>query len=79
VCFICNIDRQTFDRETEAGFEKHTNFEHNVWQYLNFIIHLLSIDSTELNGTESYILELFMQEDIQWFPMQRSQSINMAI
>lgn len=75
VCFICNIDRGTFDRETEEGFEVHINYDHKVWQYLNFIIHLKSITSTELNGTESYILDLFEKEDISWFPMQKSQRL----
>lgn len=59
VCFICNIDSQRFNRETEEGFEYHIEKDHNVWSYLNFIIHLKSIPQTELNGTESYILDLF--------------------
>ena len=77
ICFICNIDRQIFDKDTEEGFEYHTENDHNVWQYLNFIIHLKSIDSTDLNGTESYILELFEKQDISWFPMQKSQRLIM--
>jgi len=72
VCFICNIERQTFDRETEEGFEIHINYDHKVWQYLNFIIHLKSIPVTELNGTESYILDLLVKDNISWFPMQKS-------
>lgn len=75
ICFICNLDRQVFERDTVEGFEYHTNNDHDVWQYLNFIIHLKSIDSTDLNGTESYILELFEKEDISWFPMQKSQRL----
>jgi hypothetical protein len=39
---------------------------------VNFIIHLKAIPPTDLNGTESYILELFEKEDISWFPMQKS-------
>ena len=72
VCFICGISRQAFDRDTEEGFEWHTVHDHDVWQYVNFIIHLKAIPRTALNGTESYILELFEKEDISWFPMQRS-------
>ena len=75
ICFICNIEKQIFDRDTEEGFEFHTQNDHDLWQYLNFIIHLKSIDSTDLNGTESYILELFEKEDISWFPMQKSQRL----
>ena len=77
-CFICNIDKQKFDRDTDEGFDFHQENDHDVWQYLNFIIHLKSIDSTDLNGTESYILEMFEKEDITWFPMQKSQRLIMV-
>ena len=77
VCFICDITSQVFERDTEEGFEFHHQKDHNVWQYLNFIIHIKSIDSTDLNGTESYILELFEKEDNTWFPMQKSQRLNL--
>lgn len=69
ICFICNNDRQTFERDTEEGFEYHITNDHDVWQYLNFIIHLKSIDSTDLNGTESYILDMFDAGEFSWFPM----------
>jgi hypothetical protein len=49
-----------FDQYTEEGFEFHILKDHDVWQYLNFIIHIKSIDSCDLNGTESYIYELYM-------------------
>jgi len=38
---------------------------------------LQSIEPSELNGTESYILDLFQQLDHTWFPMGMSQKINM--
>lgn len=72
VCFICNIERQIFERDTTEGFEFHIAVDHDVWQYMNFIIHLKSIDPIDLNGTESYILELFEKADLSWFPMQKS-------
>jgi hypothetical protein len=78
-CFICNFERQTFDRDTEEGFEFHVAQDHDVWQYLNFIIHLKHIPTTDLNGTESYIYDLYLRSDISWFPMQRSQRLDMAL
>lgn len=77
-CFICNLDKQTFDRETEEGFGTHKEQDHNEWQYVNFIIHIKSIDPCDLNGTESYILELFEKQEIKWFPMGRSQRLLMV-
>ena len=56
----------------------HIMNDHYVWSYLNFIIHLNSIDSTELNGTESYILDLYNSVNISWFPMSRSRTLEMT-
>lgn len=75
-CFICGIDKAVFDKDTEQGFEYHQEMDHNVWKYLYFIIHLKEIDPTDLNGTESYILDMFESENINWFPIQQSQRIN---
>ena len=68
-CFICGIERPTFERDTELGFKHHVDNDHCIWQYVNFIIHLKSIDTSELNGTESFILDLFNNSDYKWFPI----------
>jgi hypothetical protein len=70
-CFICNIDRYTFDRNS-YGFEKHIAEDHNVWQYLYFLVHLQEKDSTEYNGTESYCHKMIAIEDISWIPLHRA-------
>ena len=31
VCFICGIDRNSFDRKHPHGFEYHKEREHNIW------------------------------------------------
>eukprot|EP00347_Sterkiella_histriomuscorum_P021853 403332539 len=71
-CFICNIDRQTFDRDTENGFMYHILNEHNLWMYVFFIIHLKTKDKTDYNGTESFISDKLIEEDISWFPLHTS-------
>ena len=53
VCFICGIDRNTFDRKHKMGFEYHRSVEHGVWHYLNFIIHIRTKDHTELTVREA--------------------------
>ena len=65
-----------FDQETVEGFASHILYDHNKLNYLNFIIHLRSINSEEMNGTESYILEMFEEDNINWFPMGNSLSLN---
>ena len=38
VCFVCGIDRNTFDRKHPIGFEHHIRNEHNLWHYLSFMV-----------------------------------------
>ena len=53
-CFICNIDRYTFDRYG-GGFEKHIESDHSLWNYLYYIVHLQTKDPTDYSGVESYV------------------------
>ena len=71
-CFICSLDRYTLDRDTEEGFDYHTNTDHVIWNYCFFIIHLQIKDKTDFNGTESEIYSKLQREDVSWFPMHKS-------
>ena len=55
VCYICNIERYQFDRYTPSSFEGHIKNDHNLWEYLFFIIHILDKPVTDHNGIESAI------------------------
>lgn len=46
--------------------------EHNLWMYVFFIIHLKTKDKTDYNGTESFINDKLLEEDISWFPLHIS-------
>lgn len=75
-CFICNIDRYTvmiiqFDRNS-YGFDKHVKEDHNVWQYLYFLVHLKEKDLTEFNGIESFCSEQLRTRDISWIPLHKA-------
>jgi hypothetical protein len=52
-CFICSIERYVFDKNS-YGYKAHIGQDHNVWQYLYFLVHLKCKDPTEFNGIESY-------------------------
>ena len=71
ICFICGIDRQTFDKDGE-GFESHIKSDHFLWNYINFIVHLREKDPTEYTGVESYIAERVGDNKIEWFPQNRA-------
>jgi len=74
-CFICNLNRNTLDRHG-GGFKSHIDFDHNMWQYVFYMIHLKTKNFTELSGIESYVLAKIVLEDISWIPQQRALSLH---
>ena len=75
VCFVCGIDRNSFDRKHPIGFEHHTEHEHNIWHYLSFMIHLRTKRQTEYTGPESYVAEMLNKKDLSFFPILKTSSI----
>jgi hypothetical protein len=69
-CFICDKGRDVFDKDG-AGFNTHvatSDGDHNMWQYLYFIIYLDDIDQADYNGPESYVAKLRDEGDVRWMP-----------
>jgi len=71
-CFICGINRYTFDRESKDGFETHARQDHNMWNYLYLIMHLRDKDSTEFTGPEQYVFDLLNQRNYSFIPNMRA-------
>jgi len=69
---MCGLDKYILDKDTEQGFDFHNRYDHNVWNYVYFIIHLKQKDPSDFNGTESYINGLLEKEDMVWFPQHKS-------
>jgi hypothetical protein len=74
-CFICGLGRKEFDNK-EVTFEDHIKQEHNMWNYLSFIVLLKVKDSTEFTGPESYVNQMIQSGDLEWFPHLRSMSLS---
>jgi hypothetical protein len=72
ICFICNFDRLTFDRNSEGGFERHIAKDHNLWCYVYYIVHLNFKDPTNYTGIESYVSELYLKGEATWVPRQKA-------
>jgi inositol 1,4,5-triphosphate receptor type 1 len=56
-CFICGIDRFTFDTKGN-GFDHHVEMEHPKWNYLYLFVMLREKEPTEYNGWEQHVAEL---------------------
>ncbi|RYG93810.1 hypothetical protein EON65_58385, partial [archaeon] len=57
VCFVCNIERQVFDRASiqPNGFNTHIKLDHNMWNYLYYIFMLWEQDRDDDDGLEQYV------------------------
>jgi len=70
-CFICNIDRQTFDKDGD-GFEHHIKHDHYLWNYISYKVHLMEKDQTEYTGVETYVAEMLRDGNIAWLPLHKA-------
>lgn len=73
-CFICGINRTEFDNKA-VTFEEHLKKEHNMWDYLKFIVLLKVKDPTEFTGPESYVYHKIQKRDVEWFPRMQAMSL----
>ncbi|XP_056284489.1 ryanodine receptor 3 [Pseudoliparis swirei] len=67
-CFICAIGNDYFDR-TPHGFETHTLQEHNLANYLFFLMYLINKDETEHTGRYSFVWKLYQERCWDFFPI----------
>nr|AAT47836.1 inositol 1,4,5-triphosphate receptor [Oikopleura dioica] len=75
-CFICGLERRSFDNRS-ISFETHIQYEHNMWHYLYFIVHLRTKSQTEYTGPESFVSTLIQQNDLKWFPRHQAMSLQL--
>merc|ERR1711871_797046 len=74
-CFICSIDRYTFDRQG-TPFDIHIKQEHNMWKYLYYLVYLKTKDETEYSGLESYVASLTADDNVGFYPVNKSMCLD---
>ncbi|KAJ3610589.1 hypothetical protein NHX12_022681 [Muraenolepis orangiensis] len=67
-CFICGIGNEYFDT-VPHGFETHTLQDHNLANYLFFMMYLINKDETEHTGQESYMWKMYQERCWEFFPV----------
>lgn len=77
VCLICGIEKQVFDRaSTEPdGFKRHIEEDHNMWNYLSFIVFLQENDKDDDDGLEYYVRHCIENDDITWLPLRKAMKL----
>ncbi|XP_066971318.1 ryanodine receptor isoform X20 [Macrobrachium rosenbergii] len=67
-CFICGIGSDYFDA-VPHGFDMHVLKEHNLANYMFFLMHLINKDETEYTGQETYVWNMYQQRCWDFFPV----------
>lgn len=79
-CFICGLSKESFDSSGAVSFSQHIAKEHNMWNYVYFVIYLTrkagSKDVAKLTSAERYVWNLVKEEDFSWLPKSSSLSLN---
>ena len=68
---------RSFDMKANEGitFHDHIKHEHYMWDYVFFLIYLFEKEVTEYTGVEQYIFNMAEGDDISFFPILRSLTL----
>ncbi|XP_039761395.1 ryanodine receptor isoform X13 [Pararge aegeria] len=67
-CFICGINKDYFDK-VPHGFDTHVQREHNLANYMFFLMHLINKPDTEYTGQETFVWKMYTQRCWDFFPV----------
>jgi hypothetical protein len=71
ICFICEVEKDECEKNN-ISFKEHCEKEHNVWEYVNYMITLRLTDAQDMNATNSYCKEQLEAKNITWLPVKES-------
>ena len=66
-CFICSISKDYLD-QVPHGFETHVKKEHNLANYLFFLMYLINKDESDYTGQETYVWDMYQRRCWDFFP-----------
>jgi len=72
-CFVCCHHRSMFD--SHSKFQHHRDSEHNVLDYLYFVVAVLETDADDRNGYETYVYGMIESQKSEWLPIKRAASL----
>lgn len=67
-CFICTMEKGYFEA-VPHGFDMHVQNEHNLANYLFFLMYLIDKPDTEYTGQETYVWNMYQRRCWDFFPV----------
>jgi hypothetical protein len=75
-CYICGLERESFDKIRTKTFIEHIKTSHYMWDYVYFLVYLNQKSVTEHNGEELYVYENTQRGKYDWVPDKRCLEID---
>ncbi len=72
-CFICHSNRHLLDK-MRINFHEHVTNNHNVWNYVEYMISLKLKDIHDLSAINQYVRAKMEKKDISWLPSYRDMN-----
>ena len=67
ICSICGFDKWYIEKG-KTQFEDHVLHQHNIWNYLYFMIRINKENNNAFNGIEHYVFLKYMNDETDWIP-----------
>lgn len=68
MCFICGLERPTFEKLGQGRFEEHIQHDHPATHYMFFILLLKDIPVGEQSSLQAHIHRCILKQDTSWMP-----------
>ena len=68
-CFICQISRDGCLLKN-INFDYHVKYEHNIWNYVDFLCYLHLYDVNNLTKIESFVWDKLIGKNYEWIPIE---------
>jgi hypothetical protein len=73
-CYICSINKLEFEKR-KVCFVHHIKNEHNIKDYINYILNLKLKKNKDLDSYELFIKKKIIERNIYLFPIFRAKSL----
>lgn len=69
-CFICGSSKENINKiyRSDKGFKKHIEMEHNMWNYISYLVYVEKLKHESMTAQEQYIQSLWKVKSIDWLP-----------
>ena len=74
-CYICSLHREKFEKKG-IKFENHTEQEHNIINYFNYIYKVEMTDESDLNSLDYQVMQSIKNRRTDFFPIKTCLSLS---